>query len=132
NWLLGVDHDPSSRTSIGLDFFLSLNLPLDGVGGVLGQGKYLGYTVDYRLTRQMVGFQYRSMYFLSDNDGVGLYLGPYVGLRVISRETVVEWAYAPTPWCGSDYISAAWTEPSTAISLVYPVGMRFGLRFPLD
>lgn len=125
HWTVGFAHDVSERSSIGLDVIGHLN-PV-GDDNFSEQHQYGGYTVDYRVNRKVFGAQYRSTFFLV-RDNSGLYLGPYLGFRSISRPITFTYAYS------SDYSTSepAWGRSSTTRALIFPVGLRLGFRSELD
>ena len=126
NWTVGVDHDPTDRTSIGLEYIGHLNL-FDVDAGQNGNSEYAGYQVDYTITRKVSGLQYRSIYFLSNGGHTGVYLGTYLGFRMITQEAV-PFAYS----FYSSLPSPAWERRTTATNTVIPIGLRLGARSEMD
>jgi len=126
NWTLGVDHDPTDRTSIGLEYIGHLNLFDDG-SGQQETSNYAGYLVDYSLTRKVSGLQYRSLYFLSNGGHSGVYLGTYLGFRTITQE-VVPFAFSVYGGGGSP----SWERRTTVTNTVFPLGLRLGARSEMD
>ena len=122
HWTVGLDHDPSDRTSIALEFIGHFN-GFAGEGMFHDHASYQGQDVFYTLTRKVVGMQYRSSYFLSNNNS-GAYIGSYIGFRQFSRTVTTDGFH------GTDV--PAWTIPQKATTMLYPVGLRFGIRSDMD
>jgi len=128
NWMAGLAFDPSSRTSIGLDVIGHLNVMADE--NFSEQSSYEGFNVSYAVTRKVIGMQYRSSYFLRD-DNSGAYLGTYIGFRQFSREVLIQDIYSNTTgfWSGT---APSWARPSRTTTMLFPVGMRLGFRSEMD
>lgn len=126
NWLIGLDHDPSDRTSIGVDFISDLNLFSDPTDR--GEStQYGGYTVYYSIARNVKGLQFRSTYFVSAFGNAGFYMGTYAGFRSISL-VVDPIAYSS----GFGNSTPNWARSTTTSSMVFPAGLRWGLRGEMD
>lgn len=114
--VLGGDRDVSGRTSIGLDVIWSF----DTSGDVASwDGVDLGTSfVSYSLKKRERGLQYRSLFFLTDG-AQGAYIGTQAGFRSVGR--ALEDSYGS----GSNRV-----EKDRV--MVFPVGVRFGVRTALD
>lgn len=126
HWTVGFAHDVSERSSIGIDVIGHLNLL--GDENFSEQLVHDGYSVDYSVNRKVFGAQYRSTFFLG-RDNSGLYLGPYLGFRSISRPITLIYAYS-TDY--NNYETPAWARSSTTSAMIFPVGLRFGFRSEMD
>jgi len=126
NWLLGLDHDPTDRTSIGLDFISHINL-FGETADRSEPTEYGGYEVLYNVARSVKGLQFRSTYFLSGHGNAGFYMGTYAGFRSIALQVDPNVyntsTVAPVP---------NWARRTTTSSMVFPVGLRWGLRSEMD
>lgn len=120
-WLLGLDRDVSERTSIGLDVIGHLNWTGSSIGVDF---RYAGDTGSYFLVRKSVGLQYRSTFFLADRNS-GAYIGTQVGFRTITREL------EPVVFTSNGDIPS-WALPRTIKDMVFPIGLRLGLRSEMD
>ncbi|MDX9749779.1 MAG: hypothetical protein RBT71_01685 [Flavobacteriales bacterium] len=121
HWALGVDRDVSGRTSIGLDLIgvLPALEPENMIASVDHGTDFITYTY----VRKGIGAQYRSMYFLG-GDTEGWYVATSVGFRSLVREMAEVRISAPDGYRdGPDRSTRA---------LVFPVGVRVGLRSALD
>ncbi len=126
HWTVGFAHDVTDRTSIGIDLIGHLNLM--GTDNFTEQVDYRGYSVDYSANRKVIGAQYRSTFFLA-NDNSGVYVGPYLGFRSISRPIVLNYAY---PTINNNQSTPAWAVSRTTSAMIFPVGLRLGFRSDLD
>ncbi|MEX1132127.1 MAG: hypothetical protein WEC15_02785 [Flavobacteriales bacterium] len=126
NWSIGLDHDPSDRTSIGVDFISQMNL-FSEAGDRTESTEYDGYNVFYGVARTVKGLQFRSTYFISAYGNAGFYMGTYVGFRSIELTVAPEVSSSgfgsPTP---------NWARTTTTSTMVFPVGLRWGLRSEMD
>jgi hypothetical protein len=126
NWLLGLDHDPTDRTSIGVDFISHINLSGESADRS-ESAQYGGYNVYYSIARSVQGLQFRSTYFLSGYGNAGFYMGTYAGFRSISL-LVDPNVYNSV----SGGLVPNWARRTTTTSMVFPVGLRWGLRSEMD
>lgn len=127
HWTIGFAHDVTDRSSIGID--LIGHLDLMGDGNFSEETQYAGYTVGYLAQRKVIGVQYRSTFFLGPFSS-GVYLGPYIGFRSISRPFLVNYVYSSSSSVGSD--NPAWARSSTTSAMIFPIGLRFGFRSDMD
>jgi len=126
NLLFGLDHDPSDRTSIGVDFISAFNLFGDAADRNEST-QYGGYNVYYNIARNVKGLQLRSTYFITASGNAGFYMGTYAGFRSISL--IVD----PIATNSSSFGSAPnWARKTTTSTMVFPVGLRWGLRSEMD
>lgn len=128
HWLVGISHDASDRTTIGLDLIGHANLM--GTEDYTEQNSYLGYDLGYSFDRKVIGMQYRSTYFLS-NDNAGAYLGTYVGFRMVSRRIELDYAYSVNN-SGFNQALPAWARSASTEATLFPAGLRFGFRSEMD
>jgi hypothetical protein len=124
NWTVGFVHDPSPRTSIALELVGHLNLTFDADDIIYTN--YAGYSVLYEIEKKSIGMQYRSSYFLTGENG-GLYLGPSIGFRRLSR-TVSPEAYST----GNSTVIPAWSRRRTEVATLVPLALRMGYRSEMD
>jgi hypothetical protein len=117
HWTVGMEHDMSGRTSIGLSV-IGLLPVLAPVSRTANNSTY-----SYTYMRKGIGVQYRSIFFLTD-DAAGVYVGATVGMRSLQRVALVDTI---------NYTSSAiWPGGRTAKATVFPVGLRLGVRGMLD
>ncbi len=128
HWMAGFGFDASDRTSIGLD--LVGHLSFEPSESYVEDVIYNGYNVSYSLSRNVIGLQYRSTYFLR-NDNSGAYLGPYLGFRRFDREVLVLNTYSNSVGLGSS-VDPSWARTYRTTAMLFPVGMRFGIRSEMD
>jgi hypothetical protein len=126
NWLLGLDHDPTDRTSIGLDFISHIDL-FGEAADRSESTSYGAYTVSYNTARSVKGLQLRSNYFISGHGNAGFYMGTYIGFRTISL-TVDPFVYTT----GIVTTTPNWARRTTTDAMVFPIGLRWGLRSEMD
>jgi hypothetical protein len=126
NWTVGFVHDPSPRTSIALEVLGHWNIFSDPE--LTGTGSYDGYNVLYSIEQKTIGLQYRSSFFLTQDDR-GLYLGPLIGFRKLTRTV------DPTSVTSSSFFNTgqpAWARRRSEDVTLIPLAMRLGYRTELE
>lgn len=123
----GVDRDVNDHSSIALDVQFGFRL-FDRESMSYQQANYQGLDFNYSSNSSWIGFQYRSSYLFNDADDATPYISVLVGVRtakmVVSDVDVYSSYYGdPVP---------SWARESTEQIMVFPVGLRFGYRSPLD
>lgn len=124
---VGVDRDVNDHSSIALDVQFGFRL-FDQESMQYQQASYQGQDIGYSARSKWIGAQYRSSYLFNDADDASPYISVLVGVRsatmVVSDVNVYSANYGdPVP---------SWAKESTEQILVFPVGLRFGYRSPLD
>jgi hypothetical protein len=86
--------------------------------------RYKGVTTRQGTTRSGLSFVYNTAYFLTDPNHFAPYIGTTLGLFKVAREMRVEEPYEPDP----DLWKRRYEESAT----LFPIGLRFGLRSPMN
>lgn len=124
---LGLDRDVNRHSSISFEVQYGFRLFNRGVPQPQ-QGSYQNASVDYTADPSFIGFQYRSSYLFNEADDATPYLSVLVGVRsakmVVSNVNVYSSSY--------NYPDPNWARETTERITVFPVGLRFGYRSPLD
>ncbi len=123
----GLDRDVNAHGSISFEVQYGFRL-FDMNEASYQQSYYQGWSVDYTQSSKFVGFQYRSSYLFEDGSGPTPYLSVLVGVRSAKLELSDINVYGvyyndPVP---------NWARENTETIMVFPVGLRFGYRSPLD
>lgn len=124
---IGLCHDVNEHASIAFDVQLGFRLFDKETLGYL-QSTYQEQSIDYAINPSFVGFQYRSSYHFRETDEASPYLSVTVGVR--SAKLVVSDIYVYNDYGSDD--PPSWARPSTEKQMMFPVGLRFGYRSPLD
>lgn len=129
---LGLDHDLNDRLSIGVEVLIGLtnNSTSDYYDG--SSGHYMGYAVDYTMQDRSKGFMYRCEYAFTDNDGFHGYLASTIGFVRVTRDLSVYNVTSPNSYYAQDPSSIGLKSSEENSGMVFPLGLRFGLRSDLE
>lgn len=135
HYTIGLDHDLNERLSIGLEALIGRanTSPADYSAGTT-VGSYMGYSVDYLAEDKNFGVMYRCEYAFSDNDAFHGYLASTAGMVRVKRDLIISSVYRSSSY-SYDYvdpsvIGLSYSEESSG--MVFPLGLRFGLRSGLE
>ncbi|MBL7953365.1 MAG: hypothetical protein JNM62_16785 [Flavobacteriales bacterium] len=120
--LLGWDFDLNDRLSGGLDFTTDMNW---GSGYNMPDAAMAG--PDFYEKVKTIGAQYRSQFHFTDNDdGASIYMGPTIGVRAIKHK-IDYYEEVSNGW-----FSTSEFRETEASKVFFPLGMRLGVRGPLE
>lgn len=86
---------------------------------------YNGWTAGYQKNLREWGLTYRTGYYFTGDNELGICIGTSIGFRRIVREITVNDAYNPNVWgTGASPFRSTYVAEKT----VFPVGLRLGLR----
>ena len=112
--MFGVDAHILYRSIFGL-------APIDGDEALT----YKGWTAGYQKNLREWGLTYRTGYYFTGDNELGISIGTTIGFRRIVREITVNDAYNPNVWgLGASPFRSTYVAEKT----VFPVGLRLGLR----
>lgn len=124
---MGYDHDFNERLSMGFDGLMDLQRATDGALGT--DIPYQGYIAQYYITDKFFSMQYRTAYAFSDNDGGHLYLGTFIGVRMIKQSASLAYVTDPNGFTNDD---GPFIREAEGKKTLIPLGLRFGLRGSLE
>lgn len=125
---VSIERELEEKLSIGLDAHV-LWRTVTGVNGSKDQSgllEYAGWYAEYETDKSEWGVHYRTAYFLTGDVEAGIYLGSVIGLRMVTREIIVDeplysWGYSHAP-------ESPFRERYSATRLLVPLGLRLGFR----
>jgi len=123
----GLDRDVNAHSSVAVDIQYGFRL-FDMEEASYQQFSYQAMGGSFTQNTSFVGFQYRSSYLFDDARESTPYVSVLVGVRsakmVVSDLNVYSLDYNdPIP---------IWARETSERIMVFPVGLRFGYRSPLD
>ena len=121
NGNLSLDHDLNDKLSFSLDLIAGFGLKNHGSARI-GSDPY-----NYEAATNTYGFTYHSRFFTGNIDRTAFYFGPFLGYRKATISTTPETA-------SYFYLNAppVFATKQKFNGSLFPVGMRIGLRDPLD
>lgn len=112
--MFGVDAHILYRSIFGL-------APIDGDEALT----YKGWTAGYQKNLREWGLTYRTGYYFTGDNELGISIGTTIGFRRIVREITVNDGYNPNVWSSG---ASPFRSTYVAEKTVFPVGLRLGLR----
>lgn len=128
----GYDHDFDENIGMSLEASFLVR-GLFSAGDQDNEGEplaYSGWEANWYDTRRTWSVLYRTSYFFSGSSAGSAYMGSFIGVRTIKREVVISSQYEMNGWSGSS--DGPFAPRYTGDAMVFPVGVRLGLRGPLD
>jgi len=128
---LGFDHDIGEYLSAGLEVDVLWRNVINEAPHEPRNGQqlsYNGWDADYVEDKRAWGLLYRTAFFVDGNGDGGFYIGSYIGMRHITRTLQISGQYSSS----SSSNDGPFAHNYTADQMVFPIGLRFGLRSSMD
>jgi len=128
----GYDHDFDEHIGMSLEAsFLVRGWFRSDIGSNEDdQLEYAGWYAYWQDTRKAWTLSYRTSYFFSGSSSGSAYMGSFIGVRGLKREVEITDQYEQNGWTGSS--DGPFASRYSGDAMVFPVGLRFGYRGPLD
>ena len=123
---LALDFDTGPRTGLGFDFTIDPGLiTTNALYAPIETSEIDGNTTRYQYSSSTFAVQLKSMFFFTDNDKAAPYMAVCAGVRNYSIELTRD-----TDNDYNDYNAVVYPFPNKlkASRMVFPVGLRFGVR----
>ncbi|HEY0976635.1 MAG TPA: hypothetical protein VGE21_04125 [Flavobacteriales bacterium] len=125
---IGYDHQTAGPIAFGVEFQAPvLDLEGDGPYGDTRSFSHQGYEASYYSKLSSWTVLYRASYFVS-NDGSGFYVGSFLGVRHVKETLTLSHVEGPN----YVYDQGPFKGLEECKGLVFPLGIRFGVRGEMD
>lgn len=125
NFGFGYDHEFDHGVAMGIDAVLG-GLELDDAG--ITEIEYLGHVGSFDVRRGGWSVIYRTSAFTGGGDG-GFYVGSFIGVRRARQTYELSYAFSTTTYVSGN---GPFEERTVVDQTVFPIGLRCGLRGPVD